>query len=433
MKLFNIATYLCVIILSACGGGASPTATDAQPKASPSATSTVKIQLENWVSTGGSYEGFDRYPIPNGRAISFNQAGDYADYKVYLDAGTYQVSIMAGTPVDESPTQLQLHLNGCLITTSDIRVSGSWSLFLNNVVSENLEIPTSGKHTLRVLGWGDPGTWQWNADYMTLSRTGEYTAESGACTEPPARPPNVGELTPIYTNGSVSDEFRISSQFTGASYPYRIYVPNSYNENMEDYDLLVLTDAQYLFSKFVNLIDNQERELIVVGIEDAGRRVTDYRPPGNARYIDFLFQEFVPEILEQYRANLDELALLGQSNGGTLVGFTLLSDDPTRPIFKHLMSFDAPYAYEAHALYPLFEQRQALSNTMNVNLVLTGSYHPTGYGAGVDTFAKRLNSANFNGLNVTEIYYDAPHNSMASTSYEDALDAIYGMANPNQQ
>ncbi|MPW27547.1 carbohydrate-binding protein [Agarivorans sp. B2Z047] len=128
----------------------------------------ISVEAESFTDTGGSYDGFLVYAINGGSAINFNQAGDYADYLVTIEqAGTYSMSIEAGTNL--ANTGIEVWVDGESQASSAIANTGSWDVFASNLVSNNISL-SEGQHTIRIMGVGEAGSWQWNADKFTLTK-----------------------------------------------------------------------------------------------------------------------------------------------------------------------------------------------------------------------------------------------------------------------
>lgn len=249
-------------------------------------------------------------------------------------------------------------------------------------------------------------------------------------TTPPATPNNPDSEVAL-PNGRIIQNLSIIASHNGVKYIYHVYLPASYNEETSDYPLFIMTDAQFSVSAFAGVIDGDKRELILIGIEDAGRRSIDFTLPEAEFYINFLLTQFVPKLLENYNIDESNIALQGYSFGGLMTGLTLLFDHPDKPTFKHLLSYDGAFGRTPEAIADLIDERRQASNEMNVNIVLTGA-NLAGNGPHVRNFAQALRDQSFDSLNIIEAYYDVGHDVMAGTSFEPSLDAIYGVNGPTK-
>ncbi|MFC3120293.1 alpha/beta hydrolase-fold protein [Agaribacter flavus] len=425
-------------LLFACGGSSGstdqleqPAPTPSPPSAPPLETPEVRVELESWTNTGGTYDGFGRYDLSNGGAINFNQAGDFGEYEVELQKGQYRVVLEASTPIIKTPTQVQLHINDCLVTTANVRGTESWNLFEDNLVTDELVVNTSGKHTLKVIGWGEAGTWQWNADRLVITRLGDSPSAPPSCVEPPALPPKVPTVEEGYDYGEIVTGFSISPSQYSASYAYQVYIPHTYNmDTNKGFDLIIVTDAEWHFDSFVRNVDRQQRQLIVVGLENSGRRNTDFRLPFAPTYIDFLSDEFLPQVLNAYRVKQDNITLEGFSFGGLMVGLALLLDDTEQPKFKNLLSVDGAFWDRSSEINTLLQQRHASNEALNVKAVFVGASTQQGNGTVVRSFANSLRQAGFMGVDIQELYYDVPHEQAVDISINESLNTIYGSGGP---
>ena len=101
--------------------------------------------------------------------------------------------------------------------------------------------------------------------------------------------------------GNYVGKSEIESEITGITYPYHIYLPASYEQNADKkYAIIYSLDAQWSFRAFAKFIDRDNRDVILVAIEEgpnnSKRREIDYRMPGVNDYFDFFRQEFMPVI-----------------------------------------------------------------------------------------------------------------------------------------
>ena len=91
--------------------------------------SALVVEAESFQATGRSYAGFKTCDLTSGgSAINWNQVGDWADYSLQLAAGTYAVSIEAGTPLTN--TAVELRLNNQIVSTTPILNTGGWDNFV---------------------------------------------------------------------------------------------------------------------------------------------------------------------------------------------------------------------------------------------------------------------------------------------------------------
>ncbi len=440
-NIYIITLIALTIWLVGCGGSSSDSENTLSPAPTPPAPSPsdppptsqedIKVELEDWQFTGGSFDGFNRHNLTVGGAINSNQAGDFAEYEVDLDKGIYRVILEAATPIEKTPTQVQLHLNDCLIATANVQSTSSWNLFADNVVTDQLVVSTSGQQTLKVVGWGEPGTWQWNADRLVISRVGNAPSAAPPCETPPALPPTVPSVEETLDHGEVIDGKQISPSGYTATYPYRVYLPNTYTtETTKPYDVLIITDAEWNFDSFAREVDKNQRQLILVGLENAGRRDNDFRLPFTQTYINFILTEFVPHIVEEYRVKEDTLAFEGFSFGGLMVALSIFYDDTEAPKFKNILSIDGSFWDRSADIYSLLDERHTENENLNINVVLTGAKPGQGNGTVVRTFATRLREQGFKGLTVHELHYDVPHEQATDITIVDSLDLMYGVGGP---
>ncbi|WP_370978390.1 carbohydrate-binding protein [Agaribacterium sp. ZY112] len=125
------------------------------------------VETENFISTGGTHAGFQTYSINGGKAINWNQTGDWADYKLTIaTAGDYQITLLASTPTNNANAEILI--DGSLAGKASIANNGSWDKFQSTLVVDSVYL-SAGSHTLRLRSAGAKNAWQWNADLIKLS------------------------------------------------------------------------------------------------------------------------------------------------------------------------------------------------------------------------------------------------------------------------
>ena len=128
---------------------------------------------------------------------------------------------------------------------------------------------------------------------------------------------NINEFESRY-----SEDFRsISSSITNISYPLSIYLSPNYEESNENFPVIYTLDGQILYSTYLNALTNLNTNVIMVSIHEGppGRRDIDYILPGSLTYYDFLIEELIPFIENNYKASSTNRTLFGTSNGGIMV------------------------------------------------------------------------------------------------------------------
>ncbi|WP_157443056.1 alpha/beta hydrolase [Colwellia piezophila] len=222
----------------------------------------------------------------------------------------------------------------------------------------------------------------------------------------------------------------LKSKITGITYPYHIYLPASYQLNIDkNYPIIYVLDGQWNFKTFVNNIDGKNRGVIVVAIEEgpegSDRRTIDYRLPGAMNYLEFFRQEFLPLIESTYRIDANNRSFNGVSFSGIIATALLFLDDHQQPLFKNYIAYDAPYWDKPKLMQDLIEKRLQIENRINSNLYLASAF-PLGNHLVVMDFIENLEQFAIPGLNIHHEWYMVHHNNILSASIEDTLELIYG-------
>lgn len=166
----------------------------------PAVGSALVIQAEDFVNTGGAFQGFQVYTVGSITATNFNQTGDWADYNVNItQAGLYQLEAFLGTSV--AGAAIEVYVDGVSVVKNNVVNNGNWDSFQSLVVNQDLELIT-GNHVIRLQGAGTHG-WEWNADYFTLTRVGDLPGNTIPVTGINVSPANL-TLTGAASTGVLS-------------------------------------------------------------------------------------------------------------------------------------------------------------------------------------------------------------------------------------
>lgn len=219
----------------------------------------------------------------------------------------------------------------------------------------------------------------------------------------------------------------ISSNITGVTYPYHIYLPPEYDlEPERRFDILYFTDAMWIFQYFSRIVDIEHRPLILVGIEEgpknSGRRGIDYSST-STDYFDFFTQEFMPLIEGQYRVSPDNRTFQGTSLGGTVSLLIMLLDDPITPLFKNHMSFDPAGTQNRHIFDAMLDERKHSGVPLNKKLLISSA--TGGFAGNVVPFVKRAREKNIEGFDIFDYNYNVSHGSAGPVSFSNALRDTY--------
>lgn len=230
--------------------------------------------------------------------------------------------------------------------------------------------------------------------------------------------------------GTVESEQSITSDITGVTYNYHVYLPPEYTQEPErDFPVLYWLDAQFWdipnSIQPMKAVDLDELPVIVVGIEEGppGRRATDYIFPGINNYNRFFTEEFIPEVESKYRIASEERTLQGVSASGLASLVMMLADEEEPPIFKNHLSFD-PYIQSPTNLENLLLTRMRGNAPMEKTLVITSM--ASGFTASVNPYAEGLTLRDIPCFTIIESIYEGDHFAATNASLGNALRDIYG-------
>lgn len=179
----------------------------------------------------------------------------------------------------------------------------------------------------------------------------------------------------------------VASEIVGRGYHVYVMLPEGYSESAQDlYPTIYLLDGGALFPllvayyRYLNF-GEEIPDSIIVGIsyggdslEDGNYRSTDYTAPskerdywgGAARFQDFLSNELLTFIEENYRSNPDRRIIFGQSIGGQFVLYTALTQPDL--FWGHIASNPA-----LHRNLPFFLEQHGRASTNGRSKLFVGS------------------------------------------------------------
>lgn len=223
-----------------------------------------------------------------------------------------------------------------------------------------------------------------------------------------------------------------ASKITGVTYPYHVYLPTSYaNSSERSYPVMYVMDGQWGYKDVAKSIDRDNREVIVVAIEQGGpegsnRRKTDYLLPGAILYLDFFRQEFLPLIESTYRIDANNRSFQGTSLSGIITTAFLFLDDHKTPLFKNFIANDASYQFNSKPIEELIEKRLKIDNRIESNLYLTSALPFVSNHFLVMDFIEKLEGYKIPGLNIYHKDYPVSHKAVLPAAIDDTLELIYG-------
>jgi predicted alpha/beta superfamily hydrolase len=193
---------------------------------------------------------------------------------------------------------------------------------------------------------------------------------------------------PATFQGKLGEEKLFASKITGVQYPYRVYLPASYEKSNKKYPLLVVTDGQW-HANFADALDTHKKEVIMVALGQGpnDRRAVDYQAPGAQSFIKFLKTEFVPHIESEYRSN-GVRSFFGTSLGGTLGAILLADEDPQRLFFKTYVLSDGAFWALTPGMRAAEERAFPIQSSFPVRILLSGTSQ--GNGPVAERYAAKL-------------------------------------------
>lgn len=172
----------------------------------------------------------------------------------------------------------------------------------------------------------------------------------------------------------LSEEFSISSAFTGATYPIKVALPKDYNPATQSYATIYVLDGEENFNFVAENCEKISRELstsnvLVVSIGYGRDRAIDYTPSdvnegdgGAAQFMSFVKDELIPSIEHKYAADTarESRIILGHSFGGLFGAYAFTSYNE---VFGHYLMLSPSIWYDNEIILQLEQDnRSSIAN-----------------------------------------------------------------------
>lgn len=187
------------------------------------------------------------------------------------------------------------------------------------------------------------------------------------------------EQTMLNLSGT-TEQFSITSQIINDEFTIYVYLPADYNST-SSYPLIVSMDGDNEFEPVSEVVDElilgnaiPKSVFIAIGYgsEEANDQkrnrdytptategIEDYETGGAENFYQFLVQELLPKVQEQYAVNDDKATLLGHSYGGLFTVFAMFQNPVTNP-FDKFIPVATSYWYDSGIL---FEYEESFADT----------------------------------------------------------------------
>ena len=225
---------------------------------------------------------------------------------------------------------------------------------------------------------------------------------------------SVGTRLPVQT---------IRSAYTAFSYPIRIYLPRNFVTDRV-YPIIYAPDAEHLFDKTADLLDELGKEVILVGIgyNDRQQRAADYLLPGTRDYYNFIALELVPFIEAQYRVDTDNRIYSGHSDSGLAGALIIFFEPPDNRLFRSYLLHD-PNTFDAlediQALNAAYSEQHS---SLPINLLVSGSAY--GNYKAANYFRWIVRDSEYTDIYHSFQFYEEEHAAMYLPSFRLGVDTL---------
>ncbi len=253
--------------------------------------------------------------------------------------------------------------------------------------------------------------------------------------------------SPPPATGTLSTQ-TIHSDAVGDDYLLRVRLPPGYDDDPATaYPLVVQLDPTFVglqqYDITVGLVSQHAAagdwpEAIVVGVDYDGpsQRQRDYLPPepldpafggeGADRFYTALRDELLPHLEDQYRIDPSARTLVGHSNGGIFVWYSILRHDPMlgEPLFSGAIALDNGYDQELFTLERWHSER---SDSLPMQVYAARATHNGAVQeVTFDAMIERIDERGYEGLQLDTNTFETDHGGVILPGYEDGLDHVLG-------
>lgn len=241
--------------------------------------------------------------------------------------------------------------------------------------------------------------------------------------------PSVEQVNEEFRPGERHQLNAISSNYTGVSYPLKVYLPHNYDAGKQ-FPVIYVLDAEWRFETVADSIDKNRLEVILVGVEnyvdEQYKHREDYSQwPLAKDYFDFLTQELAPVIESTYSTDATNRTIMGHSLTGLFVGLALLIDDHHSPFFHHHVSFDGSFWAHRDITPQLINDRLSVHPVLKSRMILVAATASPGNARYVNWFEQLLTTAGFSQLELYRYEYEKAHIPVVAESIDDVIMTLY--------
>ncbi|MFT6388851.1 MAG: putative alpha/beta superfamily hydrolase [Cellvibrionaceae bacterium] len=232
--------------------------------------------------------------------------------------------------------------------------------------------------------------------------------------------------------GQVEPNVLLRGDHNNVNYPIMVYLPKDYEIDTNiKYPLLLILDAEWNFKPIINIVDELEKDIIVVGVGNANantgayQRGIDYTWPGAEKYYNFLTLQVLPYIEASYSINANDRTLSGHSFGGLFTGIAMLIEPPNGRYFNKYLSQDGSFWKDPSIINTLEDQLYSIDQSLPIQLILTGATGYEGNATVVRRFYNQLVNRDYSDLDIIYLQNGVDHIGDIVVSMPEALDLLY--------
>jgi len=215
---------------------------------------------------------------------------------------------------------------------------------------------------------------------------------------------------------SITSEETFSSQILDDDFPLYYYLPTDFS-NSNNYPIVYLLDGDWhteRIAKELNQLwkENSIPKCILVGIGNSDERARDYTYPtdndfdknsGHAdKFYDFIKEELVPHVEENYSIDTTSRHILGHSAGGFFVLYAMFRDENlVNPLFKGFVAASPSIHWVNGYLFGMEQELSERTNDLHCSLFIsTGSDEGVAINVLAIEMYERLLKRNYTGFEI---------------------------------
>lgn len=235
---------------------------------------------------------------------------------------------------------------------------------------------------------------------------------------------------------------KIKSMIVDQEYVLHIQLPMNYEKSKEKFPVVYVIDSQWDFP-LINAVYGEQYydgflpELIIVGITWGGENpnyddlrsrdltpvsVQQSRPTGNAsKFLEFIKTELIPYINSKFKADKNDIVLMGSSYGGLFTLYTLFTESD---LFSKYILTSPAFLFANGFIFSYADTFATQHSKLPVKIFAAiGEYEDVGL---FNKYFEKIKSHNYEGIELeTKVIANTGHSGNKAEGYSRGLQYVF--------